>query len=81
MLFKAAIYTFLAGLLAKDVIDNPAHFGGFLAGVLLGLALLPNQQITIPLNRSPIAEKVGLAFAFMIIFMTIFTILKLLMLI
>jgi membrane associated rhomboid family serine protease len=81
MLFKAAIYTFLAGLLAKDVIDNPAHFGGFLAGVLLGLILLPNKQLTIPLEISPIQEKIGLAFAVFTIVITVFTVLKLLMLI
>ena len=51
MLLKGAIYTLFAGLLAYRVIDNPAHIGGFLGGILLAWLLIRNRQLTIPIKQ------------------------------
>ncbi|MEL7409332.1 MAG: rhomboid family intramembrane serine protease [Cyanobacteria bacterium J06558_2] len=58
MLAKATVYTFLAGLLAHEVIDNPAHLGGFLAGTFLGWQLIPHQRFTIPIKQVPLVLEV-----------------------
>ncbi|MEM8719258.1 MAG: rhomboid family intramembrane serine protease [Cyanobacteria bacterium P01_G01_bin.39] len=80
MLAKATIYTFLAGLLAHEVIDNPAHLGGFLAGAFLGWQLIPHQKFVIPMTQVPRSlEVIGKISAAIIAIATLFTIYKLLM--
>ncbi len=81
MLIKAALYTFLAGLLAKGVVDNPAHLGGFLAGIILGLGLLPQKRLFIPLKVFSLSQILGWG-CFIVVFLgMIFTILKLILVI
>lgn len=80
MLAKATIYTFLVGLLAHEVIDNPAHLGGFLAGAFLGWQLIPHQKFVIPMKEVPrVLEVVGEVSAVIIVFATLLTIFKILM--
>lgn len=80
MLAKATIYTFLAGLLAHQVIDNPAHLGGFLAGTILGWVLIPHRKFTIPLKQVPSEIKtLGFISAVIIAIAFLFTIYKMLL--
>ncbi|MGL5938767.1 MAG: rhomboid family intramembrane serine protease [Waterburya sp.] len=77
MLIKATIYTFLAGLLAHQVIDNPAHLGGFLGGIFLGEKLVSHQNFTIPMKQvSRSIEIMGIISGGIILIATLFTIYK-----
>ncbi|HSD85357.1 MAG TPA: rhomboid family intramembrane serine protease [Anaerolineae bacterium] len=48
-LLISIIYVFVAGLVAFNAIDNPAHLGGLLAGAASGILLARNKQNQIPL--------------------------------
>jgi membrane associated rhomboid family serine protease len=75
MLAKATIYTFLAGFLAREAIDNPAHLGGFLAGVFLGWQLIPDKEFTIPMKQVSLPVKImAMTSTGIIAIATIFTI-------
>lgn len=53
-LLISVVYIVLAGLLASQAIDNPAHLGGFGTGMALGLIRLRSHPVQMPDRVSPV---------------------------
>jgi membrane associated rhomboid family serine protease len=68
----------LIGVLAWGLIDNAAHAGGLLAGVLLGLVVFRAPGLAFPLKDSRMLNTAGLAAEVAFLGVAIFTMLKLL---
>jgi membrane associated rhomboid family serine protease len=60
-LISGVLWVAATGLIAYAFIDNAAHAGGLLAGIALGLLLVPRTAV-IPLTASPRMRAIGLAF-------------------
>ena len=58
-LVKGALWVAVAGLVAHAYIDNAAHAGGFLAGLGVGLVLVPSKE-TLPLGDGRFTRGAGL---------------------
>jgi len=58
-LVKGALWVAVAGLVAHAYIDNAAHTGGFLAGLGVGLVLVPSKE-TLPLGDGRFTRGAGL---------------------
>jgi membrane associated rhomboid family serine protease len=67
----------LLGILAWPIIDNAAHVGGLLSGGLLGLWMLRDSRISLPLKDSWTLRTIGGASELFLRGLTIFTIMKL----
>jgi len=59
-LVKGVLWVAATGVLAYAFIDNAAHLGGLLAGVGIGLALVPRDGV-LPLPAPPITTRIGAA--------------------
>jgi membrane associated rhomboid family serine protease len=53
-LLNSLLYIALAGLLAYQVIDNPAHAGGLVTGATLGILRVRAHEVHIPDHVSPL---------------------------
>jgi membrane associated rhomboid family serine protease len=58
-LLMSVVYIIVAGLLAYQAIDNPAHVGGLITGVLLGILLTLSHHMCIPDRVSPLVSYSG----------------------
>ncbi len=59
-LLRSVAYIVAIGLLAYNVIDNAAHLGGLLSGLVLGMALIRKQSRSIPLRVSRLTGFLGI---------------------
>ncbi len=58
IMVKALVLIAAAGIFAAKYIDNPAHAGGALAGLIMGIAIVsPGRRV--PLEPKPWVEKLG----------------------
>jgi membrane associated rhomboid family serine protease len=78
MLLVNVIYLIAIGFLAREVIDNAAHLGGFLAGFLLGIILIPTSQSSISPRVSFLLVKSSLLAGILILGFTMVSALKML---
>jgi membrane associated rhomboid family serine protease len=65
-LLRSTLLVALFGLIASDMIDNGAHLGGLLAGLLLGHVLLRQDDLAIPVRTGFRMKLVGLLCAGML---------------
>jgi membrane associated rhomboid family serine protease len=78
MLFVDVIYIAVMGLVGYQFIDNAAHFGGFMTGMLLAILLLPSGKYLIPAVPS-VWVKILAAITTVLLFgTTVFSVLKML---
>jgi membrane associated rhomboid family serine protease len=59
-LLLAVFLTLATGLLASQIIDNAAHLGGLLGGIMLGVCLIPQHQPTLPIAVSSALSRIGI---------------------
>ena len=59
-LIGGALWVAATGIIAYALIDNAAHLGGLLAGIGLGLALVPRGGV-LPLSAGPQLARAGFA--------------------
>lgn len=59
-LVSSLIMIALLGVLAFDLIDNAAHAGGFVGGMLIGILLIQNQYTSIPIKTNSVIKLFGI---------------------
>jgi rhomboid protease GluP len=55
------VWFMVDGLLSQGIVDNAAHVGGLLAGMLIGWLAVPGQPERVPLRITPLLEAFGYA--------------------
>jgi membrane associated rhomboid family serine protease len=78
MLLVNIVYIVAIGFLAREIIDNAAHFGGFVAGLLLGILLIPNSERTISPRLSFLLIKGSMLAGILILSFTMVSAIKML---
>jgi membrane associated rhomboid family serine protease len=78
MLLVNVVYIVAIGFLAREIIDNAAHFGGFVAGLLLGILLIPNSERTISPRLSFLLIKGSMLAGILILSFTMVSAIKML---
>jgi membrane associated rhomboid family serine protease len=78
MLLINVVYITVMGVAGYQIIDNAAHFGGFMGGMLLATLLIPSGKTLIPAVTSSLT-KVLAAISTMLLFgTTVFSVFKML---
>ena len=77
-LLISVVYIIVAGLLAYQAIDNPAHVGGLIAGVILGMVLTRHHHVRIPDEVSPLVSWSSIIASGIILTTTVWCLLRIL---
>lgn len=78
MLLVDVIYIAAIGLVGYQIIDNAAHFGGFMAGMLLATLLIPSGKNLIPVVPSSLIKLLAAITTLLLFGTTVFSVLKML---
>jgi membrane associated rhomboid family serine protease len=78
MLLVDVVYIAAMGLVGYQVIDNAAHFGGFMAGMLLATLLIPSGKHLIPVVPSKLIKLLAALTTVLLLGTTVFSVFKML---
>jgi membrane associated rhomboid family serine protease len=78
MLLVNVVYIAAMGVVGYQIIDNAAHFGGFMAGMLLATLLIPSGKMLIPAVTSSLSKLLAAITTIMLFGTTIFSVFKML---
>jgi membrane associated rhomboid family serine protease len=59
MLTLNVVLVVLIGVIAWSIVDNAAHLGGFLGGLICGVMLIPRRDQTLPLRPAKVLIFTG----------------------